>query len=99
MYRHRESDFHKYFTKIVFQDGSSIYCHNVNGVIELMSISMNHNNIGYNRGSSITTFIDSSNTSLKAVFLYNSNTVVFLHMGYSLQLTGRYSKMSIPLDS
>ena len=27
------------FIKIVFQDGSSIYCHNINLVVKLMSIS------------------------------------------------------------
>ena len=59
-----------FFTK----EESLVYCHDVNGLIGLMGIKYIYKDWRL--------FIDLLNNSLRAVLLYNSNTIGYLPMSY-----------------
>ena len=44
-------------------------------------------------------FIDASNKSLKAVLLYNGNSVSSIPVGYSISMSENYNNMIVLLDS
>ena len=76
---------------MLYQYRFIVYFHNVNGVVVSMGISYE---------TIIEAIIYSSHTHLKDVLAYNGNTIIFIQLGYSLQLTERcISNMYILLNS
>ena len=82
-YRSREEEFRQYFRKD--EDASLVYCYNVSDLIEAIGIMYDP--------TEWWLFIDASNTSLKAVLLYNSNKITSVPEGHSVKMTESYSNM------
>ena len=72
-YRSREKEFRQYFT--LNEESSLVYCNNINGLIEALGLPYDP--------AEWRLFIDSSSKSLKAVLLYNGNTVSSVPVGHS----------------
>jgi hypothetical protein len=86
-YRSREEEFRQYFTQD--KEASLIYCNNISGLIVAMGLAYNP--------TEWRLFIDSSSRSLKAVLLYNGNTVASVPVGHSVQMSENYNNMELLL--
>ena len=86
-YRHREQEFHKFFTS----EAGLVYCSDVNGLVSHMGMTYN--------ATEWRLFIDSSKRSLKAVLLYNGNAVASLPIAHSVTLKESYENVKILLTS
>jgi hypothetical protein len=88
-YRSRDEEFRKYFSSD--QQNSLVYCVDVNGLISAMGFVYDP--------TQWRLFIDSSSRSLKAVLLFNGNKIASVPVGYSVQMTEKYSNMDILLTA
>ena len=87
VYRHREEQFVQFFSS----KPDLVYCNNIEGLITSMGIAYDANQWRL--------FIDSSKCSMKAVLLFNGNTVSSLPVAHSVTLKETYENMKLLLSS
>ncbi|GBO30653.1 hypothetical protein AVEN_251649-1 [Araneus ventricosus] len=85
-YRHREKEFTQFFSK----EGNLVFCNDVQGLNKCFDIEYDP----YER----RLFIDSSETSHKAVLLHNGNSFASLPLGHSVHLEENYNDLSMILE-
>ena len=86
-YRYRDQEFQKFFKA----EGGLVYCCDINGLVLYMGMDYN--------AAEWRMFVDSSKRSLKAVLLYNGNTVASLPIAHSVTLKETYETLKTLLTS
>jgi len=86
-YRYRDQEFQKFFKA----EGGLVYCCDINGLVLSMGIDYN--------AAEWRMFVDSSKRSLKAVLIYNGNTVASLPIAHSVTLKETYETLKALLTS
>lgn len=86
-YRYREKEFHKFFTA----EAGLVYCCDIPGLVSHMGLTYS--------ADEWRMFIDSSKRSLKAVLLYNGNTVASLPIAHSVTMKESYENVKTVLVS
>ena len=81
----------KNFTSFFTPEAGLVYCSDVNGLVSHMGMTYN--------ATEWRLFIDSSKRSLKAVLLYNGNTVASIPIAHSVTMKETYENVKILLTS
>jgi len=85
-YRNRDEPFRKYFTT----ENSTVYCNNIEGLIDELNATYSPNDWRL--------FLDSSKRSFKAVLLHNGNKYASLPVAHSIELTEEYGNIAFVLE-